>query len=99
MNCDAADLVHTHRKEFLQDPDDARCQDFIPMLAVGRTTNLLFKDLVTKGTLSAAVDSISSYSKKELQEETSVTDFKAFASVSSIFYLCANIQGPAAYGS
>lgn len=69
------------------------------MLAVGRTTNCLFADLVTKGNLSEAVQSISRHSKKKLQEEKSVTDLKAFASLSRIFYLCACVQGAAAHSS
>ena len=65
------------------------------MLAVGRTTNALFADLVTKGTLFEAVSSIPRSPTQEKDEKMSVTDLRAFAILSSRFYMCACMQGVA----
>ena len=61
------------------------------MLAVGRTTNSLFADLVTKGTLFEAIDSIPRCSIAEA-EKRSVTDLRAFTSFPSRSNACASMQ-------
>lgn len=84
MSCCSSSCAYT--KELLQDPDNAMSQDFRPMLAVGRTTNALFADLVTKGTLFEAIHGISRYSL--LEEEKSVADLRPHWSFKHVLFVC-----------